>query len=141
MKIKIVSSNCRSKTEIGVYAQDLPGGVPTPASSSPGGPGGATRALHRCWRGNGNNQRLEAEDKTSRRENPAPLKDVKNEDRSGNVYENKGPHDNLPDRKGDICAWLHAILYRNTRILQEPSSFCHVSSAGKRTGGSKMWKL
>ena len=41
-------------------------------------------------------------------------KDVKNEDRSGNVYENKGPNDNLPDTKDDISAWLNAILHRNT---------------------------
>jgi hypothetical protein len=33
-----------------------------------------------------------------------PLKDVKNEDRSGNVYENKGQDDNLPDAKDDISA-------------------------------------
>jgi len=33
-----------------------------------------------------------------------PLRDVKNEDRSGNVYENKGLCDNLPDTKDDICA-------------------------------------
>ncbi len=41
--------------------------------------------------------------------NPSTPKDVKNEGRSGNVYENKGPYDISPDRKGDICAWLYAI--------------------------------
>jgi hypothetical protein len=49
-------------------------------------------------------------------------KDVKNEGRSGNVYENKGRGDNLADAKDDISARLHAILHRNRRILQEPSS-------------------
>ena len=50
------------------------------------------------------------------------LKDVKNEGRSGNVYENKGLSDNLPDTKDDICARLHAILQRNARILQKSSA-------------------
>jgi hypothetical protein len=53
----------------------------------------------------------------------SPLKDVKNEDRSGNVYENKGSSDNLPDTKDDISARLHAILHRETRILPKPSAF------------------
>ena len=52
---------------------------------------------------------------------PAAHKDVKNEGRSGNVNENKGPCDNLPDRKDDISAWLHAILHKNARIFQETS--------------------
>jgi hypothetical protein len=65
----------------------------------------------------------EAEGQKVARKIRTPHKDVKNEDRSGNVYENKGPDDNLPDRKGDICAWSHAILHKNTRILWEPSAF------------------
>jgi hypothetical protein len=52
----------------------------------------------------------------------ASLKDVKNEGRSGNVYENKGTTDDLPDTKDDISAWLDAILHGNTRILQKPSA-------------------
>ena len=47
---------------------------------------------------------------------------LKMKERSGNVYENKGPDDNFPDTKDDISAWLHAILHKNTRILQEPSA-------------------
>ena len=42
---------------------------------------------------------------------PAAHKDVKNEGRSGNVYENKEPGDNLPDTKDDISRQLHAILH------------------------------
>jgi hypothetical protein len=49
-------------------------------------------------------------------------RDVENEGTSGDVYENKGPDDILPDTKGDISAWLHAILHGNARILQKPSS-------------------
>jgi hypothetical protein len=49
-------------------------------------------------------------------------KDVKNDDRSGNVYENKGANDKMPDTKDDISAQLHAILHRNTRILQKLSA-------------------
>jgi hypothetical protein len=47
---------------------------------------------------------------------------LKNEGTSGDVYENKGEDDNLPDTKDDICAWLHAILLKDTRILQKPSA-------------------
>ena len=52
----------------------------------------------------------------------APHKDVKNEDRSGNVYENKGPHDTLPDLKDDISTQLHSILQRSTHILEKQSA-------------------
>jgi hypothetical protein len=38
------------------------------------------------------------------------------------VYENKGRDDNLPDTKDDIYAQLNAILHRNARILQKPST-------------------
>ena len=50
-------------------------------------------------------------------------KDVKYEGRSGNVYENKGPSDNLPDTKDDICAWLDAILQKKVGILGEMAPF------------------
>jgi len=69
--------------------------------------------------GPGTTARIEAEDEKSRGGGPAPEKDVKNEGRSGNVYENKGPSDTLPDTKGDICARLHVILHGDTRILQK----------------------
>ena len=59
----------------------------------------------------------------SRAGDGAPLKDVKYEGRSGNVYENKGRDDSLPDTEGDISAQLHAILHRSSRILQKPSPF------------------
>ncbi len=38
---------------------------------------------------------------------------------SGNVYENKGPNDNVPDTKYDISAWLNGILHKDTRVLQK----------------------
>ena len=60
--------------------------------------------------------------KVVRRATEQPIKMLKNEGRSGNVYENKGPCDNLPDTKDDISAWLHAILHRNARILWQPST-------------------
>ena len=69
--------------------------------------------------GPGTTARVEAEDEKSRGGEPSTPKDVKNEGRSGNVYENKGPSDTLPDTKGDICARLHVILHGNTRILQK----------------------
>ena len=34
----------------------------------------------------------------------------------------KDHDDNLPDTKDDISARLHAILHKNTRILQKPSA-------------------
>ena len=43
-------------------------------------------------------------------------KDVKNEDRSGNVYENKGPDDKMPDEKSDISAGLTPILQKKAAL-------------------------
>jgi hypothetical protein len=47
---------------------------------------------------------------------PPPQKDVKNEGRSGKVYENKGSHDKMPDKKSDICARLNPVLQKNTDL-------------------------
>jgi len=65
---------------------------------------------------------------------------LKNEDRSGNVYENKGQDDNLPDTKGDISAWLHAILHRGASVLGNRRISCHYLSTGERTFRFVMWK-
>jgi len=136
MKIKIVSSNYRSKIGIGVHSLETArGGVSTAALSSRGGPGGRNSGVAPLLAGNGNNQRIEAEDKTSRRETRAK-KDVKNEGRTDYVYENKDTDDNSTDTKDGISTQLHAILHRNTRILQEPSSFCHISNPGIRNDRS-----
>ena len=89
-------------------------------------------------------RRRESKPRRGRRKNRAggacTLKDVKNEGRSGNVYENKGPDDNLPDTKDDICAGLHALLHKNTRIYPETHVFCRspgffyrISSVGEPT--------
>ena len=43
---------------------------------------------------------------------PPPQKDVKNEGRSGKVYENKGSHDKLTERMSDICLQLKPILQK-----------------------------
>ena len=43
---------------------------------------------------------------------PPPQKDVKNEDRSGNVYENKGPIDRLSETMSGICARLKPFLQK-----------------------------
>jgi hypothetical protein len=58
----------------------------------------------------------------------ATHKNLKNAGRFGNVYENKGQDDNLPDTKEDFSAWLHAILRRNTRISQKSSALLPFSS-------------
>src|SRR5208283_2550531 len=47
---------------------------------------------------------------------PPPQKDVKNEGRSGNVYENKGSNDKLSDTVSGICARLKPILQKNSRL-------------------------
>jgi hypothetical protein len=43
-------------------------------------------------------------------------KDVKNEDRSGNVYENKGSDDKMPDKISDISAGLMPILQKKAEL-------------------------
>jgi len=43
-------------------------------------------------------------------------RDVKNEDRSGNVYENKGSDDKMPDEKSDTSAGLMPILQKKAEL-------------------------
>ena len=43
-------------------------------------------------------------------------KDVKNEGRPGNVYENKGTNDKMPEIKPDICAWSDEFLQKKTAL-------------------------
>jgi hypothetical protein len=64
---------------------------------------------------------FDAEGEKSRRE-CATHKDVKNEDRSDYVYENKRQADSLPEKRDDISTQLHDILTKDTRILQKPSA-------------------
>ena len=65
-------------------------------------------------------------------------RNVKNGTTSGDVLENKGQHDNLPDTKDDISARLHAILHGNTRILQKPSALMSQFERWERTQRSQM---
>ena len=80
MKINVVSTNPRSKTEAEVGAQDRSGFDPSAASTMRRR---ARRAqLGRCTatgRGTRNNPRAEAEDEKSCCRDRVPLKDVKNE--------------------------------------------------------------
>ena len=48
-------------------------------------------------------------------------KDVRNEDRSGNVYENKGSTDTMTENYSDFCAGLASFLQKWTAIQR---SFC-----------------
>ena len=68
-------------------------------------------------------------------------KDVKNEDRSGNVYENKGPADTMTDNYSGFCARLASFLRNWTRIrrsfwqkMQRLRGKC--SETGARIGSS-----
>jgi len=86
-----------------------------------GGLGERNSALHRCWSGDwqqptrrGRGRKVARGASTSR--------DVKNGTTSGDVHENKGQHDNLPDTNDDISTQLHAILHSSTCILQKPSA-------------------
>ena len=142
MKINAVSSNFRSKNKDGRVP-------PRPLGSCPHDrlilPRAARREQSGRWistgqRGSEQPGRRGRGRKITRGSHYAH-KDVKNEGRSGNVYENKGPNDTMTDNISGFCAWLHTILHKNARILQKPSSFCHLWSAGKRTGRSKIWKL
>ena len=123
MKINGLSSSRRSNTETGACAQDRSGLVPRPPQPSSQGRGGPDLALRRCWsryrqqptrRGRGG--RISARGAVT-------LKDVKHEDRSGNVYENKGSCDNFTDTKDDIYARLNAILHESACILWQSAAF------------------
>ena len=54
----------------------------------------------------------------------------------------KDQDDNLPDTKDDICAWLHAILHRNTCILRQPSALLPLFGALENEPvASNKWNL
>ena len=52
-----------------------------------------------------------------------PIKMLKMKGDPEMCMKTKERHDNLPETKDDICAWLEGILHKITRILQEPSAF------------------
>jgi hypothetical protein len=133
MKMHALSSNRRSRAEIGCATKIRPGLIRWVSKSSSGGWTGAAQRCTAAGRGDLQRSGTAAEGKNDPGGDPSSLKDVKNEGRSGNVYENKGPCDILPDTKDDICAWLHAILHKITRILQKPTVFEQYSSAKERT--------
>jgi hypothetical protein len=119
MKINEVSSNRWSKTEMGGPQRPLwfyPLGRLNYPVEGQGAQLGVAPLLVGDWR---QPIRRNRGGKVARGERATP-KDVKNEGRSGDVYENKGPDDNLPDTDDDISARLHAILRKSTHILQKP---------------------
>ena len=126
MKRKGVNSSCRSKTGMGVYAQDCwcPHGRHLFRRRARRVQVGRYTAFGRGLA----TTHVSRQRTKSHAGGPATPKDVKNEGRSGNVYENKGSSDTMTDNISGFCAWLHAILHKNTRILQKPASFCHFSN-------------
>ena len=118
MKRNELSSNRRSKTEMGACAQDRSGFIPSAASTI-------------RWRarraqlgvappvGGPQHPRVEAEGKVARGTAQKMLK--MKIDPTMCMKTNK-TDDNLPDTKDDISTQLHAILQRSTRILQKPSA-------------------
>src|ERR1039457_6327731 len=56
---------------------------------------------------------------------PSPTqKDVKNEGRSGKVYENKGSIDKMPEKKSDIYARSSAISQKNSDFERQFAGNC-----------------
>jgi hypothetical protein len=56
---------------------------------------------------------------------PPPQKDVKNEGTSGDVYENKGSNDKMPEKMSGFCARLRPILQKTTDFKWHFASNCH----------------
>jgi hypothetical protein len=122
MKINELSSYPRSNIGVEAGARDRSGFVPSAAPTIQPRARRAQLGAAPLLVGRIRNNHLSRQRTKSHDGKRALLKDVKNEGRSGNVYENKGPCDNLPDTKDDISARLHATLHKITRILQEPSA-------------------
>jgi len=118
MKRKVISSRRRSKTETGAGAKDRPVLFPWPPQPRGGRPSGRSPELQRCWSGRPATTHTSRRRGKRRAGNPAH-KDVKNEGRTDYVYGNKGPNDNMPDKKDYISAYLEALLNRSTHISAE----------------------
>jgi len=103
MKTNKVSQNRRSKTEMGACAQHRSDFVHSTTSTIQQRAGSRNSALHRRWSGNRTNPCAKAEEgRKVARGKPSTRKDVKNEDRTDYVYENKESDDSLSDRKEAI---------------------------------------
>ena len=125
MKINELSSNRRSKGRDGARAPKTAPVLSSPAASTIrwGAQAGATRRLHRCWSGDSQQPRVEAERANSRAGGTrAPIKMLKMKVDPEMCMKTKDQCDNLPDTKDDICAWSHAILHKNTRTLYQPTA-------------------
>jgi hypothetical protein len=112
MKINEFVSNPWSKTEVEVGTQQRSGFSTTAASI-------IRRRARRSQLIHASRQRTK-----SHAGGATTLKDVKNEGRSGNVYENKGSDDQLSESISGICAWLKVILQRISVFDGEISPIC-----------------
>ena len=69
-------------------------------------------------------------------EGQPPHKDVKNEGRSGNVYENKGSSDTLTEIISGICAWLKPVLQKTSAL----EGLNAVNNAFERDAVLRCWR-
>jgi hypothetical protein len=122
MKINELSSHLKSNIGVEAGARDRSGFVPSAAPTIQPRARRAQPGLVMRRVEDSQQPKRRGRGRRSARGEPSTLKDVKNEGRSGNVYENKEPCDKLPDTKEDISAWLNVILHKNTGILQEPTA-------------------
>ena len=122
MKINKVSSNPKSNIGVEAGGRDRPGFVPSAAPTIQSRARHAQPGLVMPRVEDSQQPKCRGRGRKVARGESSTLKDVKNEGRSGNVYENKGPYDNLPDTKADICARLRPALHKCTRILQKLSA-------------------
>ena len=111
MKRNDLRPNRRSKGKMRASTQDNSGFIPRLLQPSGGAPGGRNSALHLGWSGTHNKPHVVAEEEKSLGE-AADHKDVKNEGRSGNVYENKGSNDTMTDNYSGFCAWSAPFLQK-----------------------------
>jgi hypothetical protein len=52
-------------------------------------------------------------------------RDVKNEGRSGKVYENKGPHDKVPENKSDLVSEITKVARNFATFARNFAGFVH----------------
>ena len=100
---------------------------PRPSQPSGGGLGGRNSALPLCWSGMHTPRRRGQKSHTGE-----CTRDVKNEGTPGDVPENKGQVDNLPDAKTPFLHDCMAFCTEDTSILRKLSAFCRFWRAGER---------
>ena len=138
MKINKVSSNPKSNIGVEAGGRDRPGFVPSAAPTIQSRARHAQPGLVMPRVEDSQQPKCRGRGRKVARGESSTLKDVKNEGRSGNVYENKGSYDNLSDTKvGHLCPVAPRFTQMHTYFAETVGSLVAIRVLETEPDGSK----